>query len=141
MGIQVGAYEIGASGDPGHSVRAPTDDRQLLTELSEIKALLYRLQKTVELPRVQTDHPHIVRIEGVCGGRPVVAGTRISVRTLVERTRLGDSPAQIVADYPPLALAQVHDALSYYYEHKAEIESEVEANGEALAWVTKQSAG
>jgi len=47
---------------------------------------------------------------------------------------------QIVADYPPLTLTQVYDALSCYHEHKAEIESEIAANEEALAWVTKQSA-
>ncbi len=113
--------------------------QQLYTELSEIKALLHKLERVVGLPRMQTEHPHIVRVEGVCGGRAIVAGTRISVRTLVERTRLGGFPEQIVADYPPLTLAQVYDALSYYHEHKAEIESEVVANEEALAWVTKQS--
>jgi uncharacterized protein (DUF433 family) len=114
--------------------------QQLYAELSEIKALLRKLQETVELARVQTEHPHIVRVEGVCGGRPIVTGTRISVRTIVERTRLGDSPEQIVAHYPPLTLAQVYDALSYYHEHKAEIEEEIAVNAEALAWVTKQSA-
>ncbi len=86
--------------------------QQLHTELSEIKALLYGLKETVGLSRVRTEHPHIIRVEGVCGGRPIVAGMRISVRTLVERTRLGDSPEQIVADYPPLTLAQVYDALT-----------------------------
>lgn len=117
----------------------PVNVQRLHTELSEIKSLLYELRKAVELTRVPTEHPHIIRVEGVCGGRPIVAGTRISVRTLVERTRLGDSPEQIVAAYPPLTLAQVYDALSYYHEHEAEIESEVAANEEALAWVTKRS--
>jgi uncharacterized protein (DUF433 family) len=91
--------------------------------------------------RVQTEHPYIVRIEGVCGGRPIIAGTRISVRTIVERVRLGDSPEQIVQTYPPLTLAQVYDALSYYHEHKSEIEAEIVANEEALAWVTRRSNG
>jgi len=117
------------------------DVQQLHTELIEIKSLLYGLRETVRLPRVQTGHPHIIRVESVCGGRPIVAGTRISVRTLVERTRLGDSPEQIVADYPPLTLAQIYDALSYYHEHKAEIEDEIAANEEALAWVMKRSTG
>ncbi len=46
-----------------------------------------------------------------------------------------------MTDYPPLTLAQVYDALSYYREHKVEIESEIAADEEALAWVTKRSAG
>ena len=78
----------------------------------------------------------------MCGGRPIIAGTRISVRAIVERTRLGDSPEQIMENYPPLTLAQVYDALSYYHEHKSAIEAETTANNEeALAWVTKRSSG
>jgi len=123
------------------------DVQQLYTDLDDIKAMLRNVQKTmsqlaeVALLRVQTEHPHIVRIEGVCGGRPIIAGTRISIRAVVERVRLGDSPEQIVENYPPLTLAQVYDALSYYHEHRSEIEAEIAANEEALAWVTRRSSG
>jgi uncharacterized protein (DUF433 family) len=123
------------------------DVQQLYTDLDDIKAMLRNVQKTMrqlaEMAslRVQTEHPHIVRIEGVCGGRPIIAGTRISVRAVVERVRLGDSPEQIVEDYPPLTLAQVYDALSYYHEHRSEIEAEIAANEEALAWVTRRNSG
>ena len=27
----------------------------------------------------QTDHPHIVKVEGVCSGRPIIEGTRLDV--------------------------------------------------------------
>jgi uncharacterized protein (DUF433 family) len=123
------------------------DVQQLYTDLGDIKEMLRRMQKAMgQLAkmaslRVQTEHPHIVRIEGVCGGRPIIAGTRISVRTVVERVRLGDSPEQVVENYPPLTLAQVYDALSYYHEHESEIEAEIAANEEALAWVTRRSSG
>ena len=123
------------------------DVQQLYTDLGDIKEMLRRMQKAMgQLAkmaslRVQTEHPHIVLIEGVCGGRPIIAGTRISVRTIVERVRLGDSFEQIVENYPPLTLAQVYDALSYYHEHKSEIEGEIAANEEALAWVTRRSSG
>jgi len=123
------------------------DVQQLYTDLDDIKAMLRDVQKTMsqlaEMAslRVQTEHPHIVRIEGVCGGWPIIAGTRISVRTIAERVRLGDSPEQIVENYPPLTLAQVYDALSYYHEHRSEIEAEIAANEEALAWVTRRSSG
>jgi len=123
------------------------DVQQLYADLGDIKEMLRRMQKTMgqlaemASSRVQTEHPHIVRVEGVCGGRPIIAGTRISVRTIVERVRLGDSPEQIVENYPPLTLAQVYDALSYYHEHESEIEAEIAANEEALAWVTRRSSG
>ena len=123
------------------------DVQQLYTDLGDIKEMLRIMQKAMsqlaEMAslRVQTEHPHIVRIEGVCGGRPIITGTRISIRTIVERVRLGDSPEQIVENYLPLTLAQVYDALSYYHEHESEIEAEIAANEEALAWVTRRGSG
>ncbi len=121
------------------------DVQRLYIDLDDIKGMLEKVQRTLDRlapairPCIQTDHPYIVRIEGVCGGRPIVAGTRISVRTIAERVRLGDSPEQIVKDFPPLTLAEVYDALSYYHEHRIEIEAEMVANREALAWVTNRS--
>jgi len=123
------------------------DIQQFRTDLSDIKEMLRGMQEAMSQLtekaslRAQTEHPHIIRIEGVCGGRPIIAGTRISVRTIVERMRLGDSPDQIAENYPPLTLAQVYDALSYYHEHKSEIDAEIAANEEALAWVTRHSSG
>ena len=29
---------------------------------------------------VNTEHPHIVRLEGICGGEPIIAGLRVTVR-------------------------------------------------------------
>jgi uncharacterized protein (DUF433 family) len=70
-----------------------------------------------------TDHPHIVRIPGVQGGEPIVRGAYKTVRGIVELTRLGLLPEQIVAEHgPPLTLAHVYDALSYYYDHQEEME-------------------
>jgi uncharacterized protein (DUF433 family) len=42
---------------------------------------------------------HIVSSPGVCGGRPIVKGTRIDARHLTGRIRAGDSQDQIAADY------------------------------------------
>lgn len=117
------------------------DAQVVYSELRDIKNLLRSLQVRSTPALTQTDHPHIVRVESVCGGRPIVAGTRLSVRTIVERTQLGESPEQIVLDYPPLKLAQVYAALCYYHEHKAEIDAEIYANEEALEWVSNRSRG
>ena len=70
----------------------------------------------------RTRHPYISRKKCVCGGKPIVAGTRIKVEQIVvEYDRLGWSPDEIIQAHPHLSLAQVHDALSYYYENAAEI--------------------
>ena len=91
-------------------------------------------------PTIRTEHPHIVRIEGVHGGRPTIRGTGVSVQTVVEQVRLGRSPQQIVEDFDGiLTLAQVYDALSYGYEHEKEIEQYIGDNREAL-WKKPQTA-
>ena len=61
------------------------------------------------------------------------AGAGVSVQAVIEQTRLGRSPAQIVEDYDGvLTLAQVYDALSYFYEHQGEIEQDIVRNRAAL---------
>jgi uncharacterized protein (DUF433 family) len=49
----------------------------------------------------------------VSGGEPLIRGTRISVRHLIERLQAGQSVAEILAALPHLTAAQVYDALSY----------------------------
>jgi uncharacterized protein (DUF433 family) len=76
-------------------------------------------------------HPHIERREGVCGGRPVLAGTRFPVRSVVGYVlRQGMTPEELVAEFPRLTLASVHDALSYYYDHREEIDADTLENSE-----------
>ncbi len=87
---------------------------------------------------IRTEHPHIVRIEGVHGGRPTIRGTGVSVQTIVEQMQLGRTPQQIVGDFDGvLTLAQAYDALSYYYEHENEIEQYIAENREVL-WKRSQ---
>lgn len=74
--------------------------------------------------KIRTEHPHIVRMQGVCGGRPVIEGARISVKTIVGWVRMGMTPSEIVIEYPFISLAQVADALAYYERHGEEIEAE-----------------
>jgi len=36
------------------------------------------------------------------------------------------TPTEIVTTYPTITLAQVHAALAYYYDHRDEIQAEIE---------------
>ncbi|MEW6580731.1 MAG: DUF433 domain-containing protein [Chloroflexota bacterium] len=61
----------------------------------------------------------------VRGGRPCIAGTGIRVLDVVTVMLFHDqTPAEIAEAYA-LTLAQVHAALAYYYEHKAEIDADI----------------
>jgi len=76
---------------------------------------------------------HIERTPGVCGGKPRIAGRRIRVQDIaVWHEYLGMSADEIVAEYPDLTLAEVHAALAFYYDHRAEIQDHIR-RGEDLA--------
>lgn len=56
-----------------------------------------------------------------------IAGTRMKVRMIAEERRYnGSTPEQMQDAWPDLSLAQVYAALSYYYEHQAEIDAEMD---------------
>jgi uncharacterized protein (DUF433 family) len=82
-----------------------------------------------------TEHPHIERRPGVCGGAPVIRGTRIAVRHIAVLHKDGATVQEMLETYPHLQASWVHDAISYYLDHREEIERDIEANriGEALA--------
>jgi uncharacterized protein (DUF433 family) len=75
---------------------------------------------------IKTEHPHIVRVARAGGEEAVVKGTRFSVWFLVRQLRAGDSPEGIVSAYPALTLAAIHDAISYYHDHRSEIDPIIE---------------
>ncbi|MBK9094010.1 MAG: DUF433 domain-containing protein [Anaerolineae bacterium] len=71
------------------------------------------------------EYRHITRVPGVCGGRPIIQGTRTPVKAIVGYHKLGLSADDILAGLPHLTPAQVYEALSYYHDHQAEIEQEI----------------
>ena len=71
---------------------------------------------------------HIVQTKDIRGNKPRLADTRITVSDVVTwHFRLGISLEEIAAKYD-LSLAAVYAAVSYYYDHKSEIDQEIEAN-------------
>lgn len=118
---------------------APSDVEKIYDELTQLREELQSLRHQVETlgsasrPSIRTDHPHVIRVEGVHGGRPTIRGTGVSVQAVIEQVQLGRLPQQIVADFDGvLTLAQVYDVLSYYHEHQSEIDQYITDSREAL---------
>ena len=74
---------------------------------------------------VEVVHPYVERRPGVQGGRPVIKGSRFLVSSLVQNYRRGLSAEEIQREFPHLRPAEVYDALSYYDDHRAEIDQEI----------------
>src|SRR5437870_2729132 len=74
---------------------------------------------------VSTEHIEVT--PNVRGGRPRIAGTGITVQNIVEdHYHLGWSPEEIVRQFPHLTLAGVYAALTYYHDHRGEIDRRIE---------------
>ena len=76
--------------------------------------------------KMKTKHPYIVSRKTHCGGSPVIIGTKFPVHSVVFYVlKQGMTPEELVKEFPHLALPQIYDALSYYYENKKEIDKEL----------------
>lgn len=75
-----------------------------------------------------TGHPYIVSDKAILSGVPIVIGTRTPVRAIAELWKFGVTPEEIVIRLPHLTLAQVFDALSYYQDHREEIDRDILRN-------------
>jgi uncharacterized protein (DUF433 family) len=75
-----------------------------------------------------TDHCYIITDPQIAGGEPIIKGTRTTVRAVAEVWRLGTPAEEITSHLPHLTIAQVFDALSFYSDHKDEINEHIERN-------------
>ena len=79
-------------------------------------------------------YAHISKDAEVCGGRACIDGTRIRVMDIVGLHQHGYTPEQMLNVYAtPLTLAQVHAALTYYYDHPGEIDASNKEDEEVVA--------
>jgi uncharacterized protein (DUF433 family) len=79
----------------------------------------------------QTANMHIEITPGVCEGKPRIAGHRIRVQDIALWHEFqGLSPEEIVGRFPQLSLAEVHAALAYYFDHRDQIQREIQEDQE-----------
>lgn len=56
---------------------------------------------------------YIVRDPAICGGEPVVRGTRVTVRTVLASLAEGTSVAEILRDFPSLDETAVRAVIAF----------------------------
>ena len=81
---------------------------------------------------VKTLDTHIIQDFGVAGGKPRIAGHRITVANIIVwHERMGLSADEIAAEYD-LSLADVYAALTYYFDHQQEIDDSIRATEQVV---------
>lgn len=82
--------------------------------------------------------PHIAVSQDVAGGKPRIAGHRITVQHIVIwHERMGLSADEIASEHG-LTLAEVYAALTYYYDHRQEIDEAIVADESYVLELRKQ---
>ena len=67
----------------------------------------------------------------ICGGDPIILGSRISVANIIEKIdRLGYDVEKILTDYPHLSKNHMEACLEYYADNKKEIDEILEEEKE-----------
>ena len=88
-----------------------------------------RLVEEVLAEQFMPHHPYVETTQSRSGPRAAIKGTRVGVEVIVGYTQAGYSPREMVDDIlPQLTLAQVYDALSYYEDHRAEVDQSLQVN-------------
>src|SRR5260370_38249597 len=77
--------------------------------------------RSIAMTIERTTHPYIIRDTNIYNGEPIIEGTRIGVRHVILLFQSGKDPEEI-ASIHRLTLAQVYDAISYFYDNEGEIE-------------------
>jgi uncharacterized protein (DUF433 family) len=67
----------------------------------------------------------ITQTPGICGGRPRIAGTGVSVMRIAGWYRMGRSPEEIADQYGHFSLSKVFAALAYYHSNRESIDAEL----------------
>ena len=88
---------------------------------------------------VQVIEKHIEITPGVVGSKPRISSRRITVQNIaVWHEHMGQSIDEICAEHD-LSLAEVHAALSYYFDHRAEIEQQIKEDAAFVAALRQQT--
>ncbi len=83
-----------------------------------------------------TAYEHIVTDES---GVPLIEGTTTKVVELVlETIAYGWSPDELHFQHPHLTLGQIHSALAYYWDHKEEIDHDIELRLERVDGIHRE---
>lgn len=86
---------------------------------------------------VETRYEHIILNESDV---PIITGTTMKVAELaLEYLAYGWSAEEIHFQHPYLSMAQVHSALAYYWDHREELDRDIERRTELVASMRKST--
>ncbi len=87
---------------------------------------------------VQTEsYPHIVCDPAIANGKPVISGTRITVRCIAGYYQMGMSVDEILTTLPHITPSQAHSALAYYFDHQGDVDKDLAESSDVELWKSR----
>ena len=84
-----------------------------------------------------TTYEHIVLDNA---GVPVIEGANTKVIEIVLHTRAsGINPEQLHLELPHLSLGQIYSALAYYWDHKADLDADIDRRRERIERLRRET--
>lgn len=80
---------------------------------------------------------HIVQDAARLGGKPHIAGTRMSVQQISILHKSPEWSIESIAEEFSLTYAQIHAVLAYYYDNQDAIDKQIKADDELSKQVAK----
>ena len=94
------------------------------------------------MQETKVKHPYVTTNRKICNGSPIIKGTRTRIVDIaVEYKYLNKTPDEIVAAHPHLRLEQIHDALSYYYENRAQLDKKIKEDKQFIQKLSQSLRG
>ncbi|MDE2858401.1 MAG: DUF433 domain-containing protein [Chloroflexota bacterium] len=83
----------------------------------------------------------IYRDPNVRGGRPCLVGTGLRVMDIVMERQHGEADPEKIAAIYEIPVGGVYAALAYYYEHKEEIDKDIQKDDDYIRHVKGETLG
>jgi uncharacterized protein (DUF433 family) len=86
----------------------------VLADNNQEKDIPYRVYYDCTQGGISMDyHEYITRDDKVCGGEPVIKGTRVTLRTILARLAEGASIEELLEDFPSLKEQHVRAVIAF----------------------------
>jgi len=79
-------------------------------------------------------YPYIGSESEIAAGKPIIVGTRITVRCIAGYYQMGMNADEILTTLSHLTPSQVHSALAYYFDHQEEVDTDLAESSDVEFW-------
>jgi len=79
-------------------------------------------------------YPHIGSDPEIADGKPIIVGTRITVRCIGGYYQMGMSADEILTTLSHLTPSEVHSALAYYFDHQEAVDTDLTESSDVKFW-------